>query len=75
MTIRFSLVIISFDFPNLLKGIRNNMLNCNVHFKWKGGEEVASWININYTNWTMMSRTSACCKNLQMSMLSKAKSR
>jgi hypothetical protein len=35
-----------FDFPHLLKGIRNNMLNYNVHFKWKGEEEVASWAHV-----------------------------
>jgi hypothetical protein len=35
-----------FDFPHLLKGIRNNMLNYDVKFSWKNGEEIASWVHI-----------------------------
>jgi hypothetical protein len=36
----------SFDFPHLLKGIRNNMLNYDVKFSWRNGEEIASWVHI-----------------------------
>ncbi|KAJ3658237.1 hypothetical protein Zmor_009990 [Zophobas morio] len=35
-----------FDFPHLLKGLRNNMLNYDVKFRWKNEEEIAMWDHI-----------------------------
>ena len=36
-------VVPLYDFPDLLKGIRNNMLNKNVHFVQNGVQKVAKW--------------------------------
>ena len=39
-------VIPLYDVPHLLKGIRNNLLNKNLQFKWKKDLQTASWDDI-----------------------------
>jgi hypothetical protein len=39
-------IIALYDAPHLLKGIRNNMLNGDVQFQWKRGQQVAKWKHI-----------------------------
>ncbi|KRT84344.1 hypothetical protein AMK59_2308 [Oryctes borbonicus] len=39
-------VVHMYDFPHLLKGVRNNMLNKNLHFGQNGIQKVARWSHI-----------------------------
>jgi hypothetical protein len=34
------------DFPHLLKGVRNNILNYDVKFSWRNRDEIALWVHI-----------------------------
>jgi hypothetical protein len=39
-------IVALYDPPHLLKGIRNNMLNGDVQFQWKKGQQVAKWKHV-----------------------------
>jgi hypothetical protein len=39
-------IIALYDAPHLMKGIRNNILNEDVQFQWKRGQQVTKWKHI-----------------------------